>query len=119
MNNSKALDFRLPKSEILRRGADFRALFKNGKVWEGKSIRVFYLPGSKRQVGFFVQKKFGKAVVRNRAKRRMREVYRLYKCQLKNYYIIMVAKPEIQTVKFSEIEKDMQNFILYIKNKRK
>ncbi len=116
MNNSEKLDFRLPKSEILRRGEDFRLLFKNGKVWEGKYIRFFFLSGPKRQVGFFVPKKLGNAVKRNRAKRRMREVYRLFRCQLGNYYILMFAKPEIQTGPFSEMKQDMQNFIIYIQN---
>lgn len=116
MNNSNPLDFRLPKSEILRREADFRNVFNNGKSWEGKYIRFIFLAGPKRQVGFLVSKNFGNAVKRNRAKRRMREVYRHYKVQLGNYYILMLAKPGLLTSRFVELEEDMQNFIQYIKN---
>lgn len=46
----------------------------------------------------------------------MREVYRHYKVQLGNYYILMLAKPGLLTSRFVELEEDMQNFIQYIKN---
>lgn len=72
-------DFRFPASRRLRNNADFRAVYSNGRSWHSPlgSLRVRPAEaGAPSRVGFSVGKRVGNAVVRNRLKRRLREIVR-------------------------------------------
>ncbi|PKM80451.1 MAG: ribonuclease P protein component [Firmicutes bacterium HGW-Firmicutes-14] len=57
---------------------EFDNIFKNGRFVVDKMMTFYYLPNGteKKRIGFSVGKKIGGAVVRNRHKRLMREIYR-------------------------------------------
>ena len=58
----------------------------------------------KNRVGFTVSKKLGHAVVRNRTRRRLREVYRLNERALKpGYDIVIVARSRAVEAPFSKL----------------
>jgi ribonuclease P protein component len=67
------------KAERLARRREFEAVFTGGRTWANDLVALRVLPnGSKsNRYGFAVGKRLGGAVVRNRVKRRMREVVRL------------------------------------------
>lgn len=71
----------LPREERIGT-RDFRTAFENGRAWRNNllQMRVFRraISGKDRtRAAFVVTKKTGKAVVRNRLRRRVREIYRL------------------------------------------
>ena len=72
--------FSLPKSGILRGKTNFEQLFSKGTTVHGavSSIRYILIQEEAPQqlMAFVVKKKLGKAVLRNRLKRFMREAYR-------------------------------------------
>lgn len=76
-------DFSLPKSSRILRRADFRRVYDEGARFSGPLFAAFYLrnthpdrpPGPR--VGFTVPRAIGKAVFRNRVRRRVREAVRL------------------------------------------
>jgi ribonuclease P protein component len=71
--------FNLPKDEILRGRENFNQVFKRGQKFTGNNITIFYLEADSKKIGFVVSRKIRKAVVRNRYKRLLREIYRLNK----------------------------------------
>ena len=72
----------------------FRRLYHTSGIANG--FLVLYTKPNKltiNRVGITVSKKIGKAVVRNRAKRRLREVYRINSANiLQGYDFVLVAR---------------------------
>jgi ribonuclease P protein component len=85
INGSTLLDFSLPKAARLRKPAEFRRVYAEGKRFEGRFMTVFILPSQTefQKLGITASKKgVGNAVQRNRAKRLLREAFRLSKAEL-------------------------------------
>lgn len=104
----------LNKNYRLKKNKDFRTAYKKGKTFFSPSIVMyaFNSNSSNLRIGFTVSKKVGKAVVRNRVKRKMREICRLNLHKLKDGYdIIFVAKPSIITKSYQEISKDINRLL--------
>lgn len=115
MNEEIRPDQRLPKKEIIRKKEDFRNVIQNGQRWRGKYLKYFFEDAERRQVGFTVPKRLGKAVHRNRMKRLMREVYRRHRQEIGFYRIVIMAKEETRSVSFYELERDFEQFLWKVK----
>jgi ribonuclease P protein component len=105
----------LPKENRLKKEKEFEAVFKGGRTLKGKSVFLKYLINGtdKTKVGFVVSKKISKlAVERNKIKRRMREVVRLKKKDMKEgLSIIIVSLPQIKGKTYQEIKEDLENIL--------
>ena len=95
----------------LKRNNDFRRLYARGKSYAG-GYTVVYMSKNRvgiNRIGFTVSKSVGKAVVRNRLKRLMRESYRLLSDKLcVGYDIIIVSRNRAVGKTQPQIMKDIE-----------
>ncbi|MFQ5823344.1 MAG: ribonuclease P protein component [bacterium] len=104
--------FSLSKQLIIKKLDVFNELFKKGASLNSNHIMLLFLESDKSRFGFAVSKKIKGAIKRNRAKRRLREVLRLNQSHLpNNIYLVLVAKPGIERVKFELLNKEFLNLI--------
>jgi len=114
INSPPLLSFSLPKEARLLKRADFLRVYERGKRIEGRFMTVFILPAKldKHRVGITATKKaIGKAHDRNRAKRLLRESFRLSRAELdaitQKYEWVLNARRSILHVK---LEKPLAEF---------
>ena len=94
------------RSVSIKNNSEFRRLYSKGRSSVQPTL-VVYSRRSKsgvNRVGFTVTVKLGHAVVRNRVRRRLREVFRLNDSRVKQGYdFILVARTRAVTSSFEEL----------------
>lgn len=106
------------KKNILRRNKDFSTIYKKGKSSASKYIVIFYKKNNLgyNRTAFLASKKVGKSVIRNKARRRMKELHLIYKNKLSTGYdLIFIARKGINDANFSELIKTTEFLIRKIK----
>ncbi len=104
----------LKKINRLKKRYQFNYVYRAGEHFSGKTVVLYATPSKTKsiKVGFAVTKKIGHAVVRNKVRRRLREIVQKYLPNLKqNYNIIIVARENILDFSFSQIENDFVKLI--------
>lgn len=99
------------KTISLKRNSDFRKLYARGKSFAGGYI-VLYAAKNRlgvNRTGLTVSKSLGKAVVRNRLKRLMRESYRQLDGKIaQGYDFVIVSRNRAVGKSQEQIMKDME-----------
>jgi ribonuclease P protein component len=106
-------DQRFPKRERVRRRPDYLAIQRRGERIHLRFLLSFVRSGQIEGVtrlGITVSKKVGNAVVRNRAKRLIREAWRRAKDEFPTGLdIVVVAKRDAAEASFAEINADIEH----------
>jgi len=101
--------FTFKKRERLSKLKEFQRVFDHGKSLSASTVAFYYCENDKGfpRAGFIASKKVSKrAVDRNRAKRLMREVFRLNKHRLKPVDLVFIARKGILGKKYGDVERD-------------
>jgi ribonuclease P protein component len=100
-------DESLPKSEMLTKNHQFKKVYNRGKSLANNLVVLYVLNKKEcqRRIGFSVSKKVGKAVVRNRTKRILKEIYRKNKDRLiSKVDLVIIARRKINQASYHEIK---------------
>jgi ribonuclease P protein component len=107
---AEAGKLRFRRDTHLKRGRDFaRARQEGGRLASGCLIANWLRrpPEAASRLGVISARKLGSAVVRNRARRLLRESYRLHQQDLAQPIdLVLIARPSIVGKPFAEVEKD-------------
>lgn len=98
----------MKKTTTLKKNYEFRRVYNKGKSGVSPFLVVYVRPnrGERNRLGVTVSTKLGKAVVRNRVRRRLREIYRLAQPEMKQGYdVVLVARTRSVTADYSELRR--------------
>ena len=93
----------------MKNNYEFRRLYSKGKSAATSRIVIYCRPMKrpKSHLGITVSTKLGKAVRRNRVRRRLKEIYRLNECRLApGYDIVLVARVRSVDAEYRRLEAD-------------
>ena len=110
------------KKEVLRRKDDFTAIYRRGRSIGEKYIVFFYRKNdlSYNRTAFLASKKVGNSVERNRARRLMKENYRVFKGEIREGYdLIFIARNTINGRKAFDVGRSMKRALQKAKLIRK
>jgi len=98
----------LPKENRLKKNKDFEKVFKEGKGFKEDLLVLKKVKNNLKnsRFGFVVSKTFfKKATLRNKIKRRLRELVRIKLNEIKKGIdVVIIAKPGLETKDFQEIK---------------
>ena len=79
------MKYSLQKKLIVKENSDFQKIYRCGRSLANKNMVMYYCKAfhPSHKVAFAAGKKLGNAVTRNRVKRLLREVYRLFSLQIR------------------------------------
>ncbi|MDO5028170.1 MAG: ribonuclease P protein component [Bacillota bacterium] len=85
---------------------DFKKAYSKGKSYGNRNLVLYVRKNNLAytRVGFTVSKKVGTAVVRNKIKRRLREIFREYEDSIKEGYdLIFIVKRNVPDISFQQL----------------
>ncbi len=91
----------------LKKNSDFRRLYAKGKSAVTPYLVLYARPNrlGENRLGYTVSTKLGHAVVRNRVRRRLREIYRLNAPQLRQGYdLVVVARSRAVGCRYQKLD---------------
>lgn len=102
-------DFSFPKSRRLTRTAEFDRVRKEGKPWRGSLVTLVVAPATESdeltRIGIIASRKTGGAVVRNRVRRRVREIFRRHQHDLKTGgWLVVIASARAARASYRQLE---------------
>jgi ribonuclease P protein component len=99
--------------QYLSTDRQFQLVYDSGRSWAGKEIVVRALPNglALARYGFAVGRRVGKAVVRNRIKRRLREILRKAPL-LPGWDIIFIARNPAAQADYKRLEKSVATLLV-------
>ncbi len=75
------MSFTFSRARRIRSPSDFQYIYEHGQLYKDECFRIFYVRTGQAELGrlgLSISKKLGKAHVRNRIKRIIREAFRLH-----------------------------------------
>lgn len=97
----------MEKKYRLRKNLEFRKVYNNGKNFWNRNLVLYIRKNDleETRLGLTITKKIGNAVVRNKIRRRLKEIYRLNLYRVKSGYdLIIIPKKNVVNISYKELE---------------
>jgi len=108
---SSAVSEKLSAEEKVRRRSEYQRCYRKGRRRRGSFTTAHFVPNAldHPRLGITATRKVGCAVVRNRLKRRTREIYRRWsdRSQLPPLDIVLHLLPSARQASFGELETEV------------
>lgn len=94
------------KDYRLRNNQDFKAVYKKPFAFYNRDFTILVRNNDKKypRFGFSISKKVGKAVIRNKLKRRLREIVRLNYTNINCVDVIVIPKNQTKDFTYTKLE---------------
>ena len=98
------------KEARLKKRSDFVAVKRHGRWWSNSLLTLRVLPNDldASRIGFLVGRRVGCAVVRNRVKRRLREIAR-QEAVSKGWDVVVIARAQMADVPFADAQRALRD----------
>ena len=107
-NMQPAASFSFPKPRRITQASEYERVKRDGLVRGGKLLTLKCLPVENSgpfRAGFITSRRIGSAVVRNRVRRRLREIVRRHQHDLREgIWIVLVARKDAATAGYHALE---------------
>lgn len=106
--SEERVGYTLPRSSRIRQNRDYRRIYRSGKRFSNRAGLCYVVKTKKpgTRMGFVTTKKIGHAFARNRARRLMKEVYRLHIAELSPHYeVVMLSGIFLTGATYQQAEK--------------
>ncbi|MBI4299714.1 MAG: ribonuclease P protein component [Chloroflexi bacterium] len=102
----------MDRESRLTKRSDFAAVYRGGRAWAHPLVVLRAMPnGSDRsRLGFVVSKRLGKAVSRNRVRRRLREALRRMPLEM-GWDVVVIARTPAQEASFRELAAALEQLL--------
>lgn len=99
--------------EMIKKDRQFRYIYSRGKSFANKKLVVYYIKNNdeKLRVGISISKKVGKAVVRNRLRRLIKENIRLNQNLKSGYSMIFLARVGADDLDFNTMKSSINHLL--------
>jgi len=113
---------RLPAAERLRRRTDYLRCYRTGRRRNGSLAFLYFVPNQlgHPRIGITASRKVGKAVMRHRLKRRIKETYRRWpdRRQLPAMDLVVHLKPEAGKSDFPGLRTELLRLLGSLRERR-
>ena len=100
--------FSFPKARRLTRASEYERVKREGFMRRGKLLSLSVAPVENSQpcrAGFVTSRRLGGAAVRNRVRRRLREIVRQHQHELREgFWIVLIARKDAATAGYRALE---------------
>jgi len=105
------------KEHRLRSNRDFQMVYQKGRFFASHLLVLYTLPQAKTttsRLGYSIARKTGKAILRNRVRRRLREIVHLggSTLPLEGFDFILLARQGAATATYRELTTDFDRVLL-------
>lgn len=98
----------------LRKNMEFKKVYNGGKNFWNRNLVLYIKKNNLEEprLGITITKKVGNAVVRNKIRRRIKEIYRLNLHRIKGGYdLIIIPKKNVVDISFKDLESALNHIL--------
>ena len=104
----------MKKRSRLRKNSDFQRVYEKGRSWAHPLLVLYALRNDLgySRFGFSVSKRVGGAVVRNRARRLMREAIRFRQAMIADGWdVVIIARQPVREANFHRVDRAVEQLL--------